>query len=170
LGAGQKEIDKFKRAKRTRQFEAKFTKQQLKQLIQEELQLFLGEDMEAEMAALEAGMDDMGMDLGAEEDPEDMLASYDSPQFKQFKARYSKLALFPAGQPVRGTRFDERGPHGIWRGVVGDPKAPRWVQVQFKDWAQGIPYVLPQALSGELEVRAAQYLQQLKLAAGGTQP
>jgi hypothetical protein len=47
LGAGQKEIDKFKRAKRTRQFEVKFTKQQLEQLIKEELQLFLGEDMAA---------------------------------------------------------------------------------------------------------------------------
>ena len=168
-GAISDEEAKAKRPKRTRYNEANFTKQQFEQLIREELQLFLGEDMEAEMAAMEAEMD-AGMDLGAEEDPEDMLASYASPQFKKFKAQFPKLALFPAGQPVRGTRYDESGPHGTWRGVVGDPKAPRWVQVQYKDWAQGIPYVLPSGLSGELEVRAAQYLQELKQAAGGAQP
>jgi len=43
LGAGQKEIDKFKRAKRTRQFEAKITKQQLQQLVKEEFHALLEE-------------------------------------------------------------------------------------------------------------------------------
>jgi|6_EtaG_2_1085325.scaffolds.fasta_scaffold02740_14 hypothetical protein len=147
------------------------TKQQLKQLIREELQLFLGEDMAAKMAALEAEMD-AGMDFGEEEDgsAEDLLASYDSPQLKKFKAQFPKLALFPGGQSRRGAKFNMRGPQGTWRGVVGDPKAPRWVQVQYKDWAQGIPYVVPPGLSGRIKVEAAQYLQELMMAAGGAQP